>query len=103
MSKFEKHIFVCTNRRPDGHPRGCCAEKGSEALRDLFKRELEKRGLRGKVRANAAGCLDQCEHGVSVVVYPDSVWYSIRKPEDVLEIIDRHIVNGQVVERLLMP
>ncbi len=103
MAKFEKHVFVCINQRPEGHPKGCCADKGSQALRDLFKKELAARGLKGKMRANTAGCLDQCEHGVSVVIYPESVWYSIKTPEDVLEIVERHLVKGQIVERLLMP
>jgi (2Fe-2S) ferredoxin len=100
---FRRHIFVCTNLRPEGHPKGCCAEKGSERVRESFKAELEKRGLRGEVRANAAGCLDQCAFGVTVVVYPEGVWYARVKPEDVPEIVDEHIVGGRPVERLRMP
>lgn len=100
---FQRHIFVCTNRRPDDHPKGCCAAKGSEEVRELFKEELEKRGLKGRVRANAAGCLDQCAFGITVVVYPEAVWYARVKPEDVREIVDEHIVGGRPVERLLMP
>jgi (2Fe-2S) ferredoxin len=100
MTRYQKHIFVCTNRREPGHPRGCCAEKGSEEVRALFKHELERRGLRASCRANAAGCLDNCEQGVSVVVYPDDVWYGGVKPEDVPEIIEKHIVGGVPVERL---
>jgi len=100
---FERHIFVCTNRRPDDHPKGCCAAKGSEEVRALFKEELEKRGLKGRVRANAAGCLDQCAFGITVVVYPEAVWYARVKPEDVREIVDEHIIGGRPVERLRMP
>lgn len=100
---FQRHVFICTNRRPDDHPKGCCAAKGSEEVRALFKEELEKRGLKGLVRANAAGCLDQCAFGVTVVVYPDAVWYARVKPEDVREIVDEHIVGGRPVERLRMP
>jgi (2Fe-2S) ferredoxin len=100
---FQRHVFICTNRRPDDHPKGCCAAKGSEEVRALFKEELEKRGLKGRVRANAAGCLDQCAFGVTVVVYPDAVWYARVKPEDVREIVDEHIVGGRPVERLRMP
>ncbi|MGH9389043.1 MAG: (2Fe-2S) ferredoxin domain-containing protein [Vicinamibacteria bacterium] len=102
MPGYVKHIFVCQNRRPAGHPRGCCAEKGSETVRALFKQAILDRGLKGTVRANEAGCLDQCEHGISVVVYPDAVWYGGVRPEDVDEIVERHIVGGEVVERLLM-
>ena len=103
MSIFEHHIFVCENRRPAGHPKGCCAEKGSERIRSLFKEELKARGLKGTVRANSAGCLDQCEHGVTVVVYPEATWYAGVTEADVVEIIDRHIVGGEPVARLLMP
>ena len=100
---FQRHVFIGTNRRPDDHPKGCCAAKGSEEVRALFKEELEKRGLKERVRANAAGCLDQCAFGVTVVVYPDAVWYARVKPEDVREIVDEHIVGGRPVERLRMP
>jgi (2Fe-2S) ferredoxin len=100
---YRRHIFVCTNRRPEGDPKGCCAEKGSEQVRALFKEELDKRGLKGQVRANAAGCLDQCACGITVVVYPEGVWYARVRPEDVAEIVEEHIVGGRPVERLRMP
>ena len=85
---FEKHVFICTNRRDPGNPKGCCAEKGSEAVRDEFKRQLHERGVKGRMRANAAGCLDQCARGVTVVVYPEQVWYGGVKVDDVREIVD---------------
>ncbi|MGQ0507616.1 MAG: (2Fe-2S) ferredoxin domain-containing protein [Myxococcaceae bacterium] len=97
---YDRHIFVCTNRRPDGNPKGCCASKGSEEVRLRFKQELDKRGVKGAVRANAAGCLDACEYGVAVVVYPDNVWYAGVKPDDVSEIVDEHILGGRPVGRL---
>jgi len=100
---FEHHIFVCTNRRPDGHPKGCCASKGSEEVRALFKAELDRRGIKTTVRANAAGCLDTCQFGISVVVYPEGVWYGHVTQDDVAAIIDEHIVGGRPVERLRMP
>jgi (2Fe-2S) ferredoxin len=100
---YRHHIFVCTNRRAEGDPKGCCAEKGSEQVRALFKAELDKRGLKGQVRANAAGCLDQCAFGVTVVVYPEAVWYARVRPEDVVEIVEEHILGGRPVERLRMP
>ena len=103
MPWFRKHVFVCTNRREPGSARGSCAEKGSEALRDRFKQALAKRGLKGEMRANAAGCLDQCENGCSVVVYPEQVWYGHVTVDDVDEIVDTHLVGGRLVERLLMP
>ncbi len=101
MSIFERHIFICENVREKGHPRGCCAEKGGERVRELFKEALEKRGLKGRMRANKAGCLDQCEIGPTVVVYPEGVWYGlVRTAEDVDEIVEQHLIGGRVVDRL---
>jgi (2Fe-2S) ferredoxin len=100
---YECHLFICTNRRPDGHPRGSCAAKGSEEVRARFKSEIDKRGLRDTVRANAAGCLDVCEHGVSVVVYPEGTWYGRVTVDDVATIVEQHVVGGKPVERLRMP
>ena len=100
MPAYKCHVFICTNRRDPGNPKGDCASKGSEAVREQFKKQIAEKGLRGTMRANAAGCLDQCEHGCTVVVYPEAVWYGGVKPEDVSEIIDQHLVGGQPVERL---
>ena len=102
MAKFEKHIFVCTNQRPEGHPRGCCDAAGESNLHKLFKAGLAKRGIKGAVRAKKAGCLDQCELGPTVVVYPEAVWYGHVTPADVDEIIDSHILGGVPVERLVI-
>jgi (2Fe-2S) ferredoxin len=99
---FQRHIFVCLNRRPDGSPRGCCASKGAEEILELFKLEIHKRGLKTDVRANGAGCLDACERGVTIVIYPEAVWYGGVTKADVPEIIEQHLVEGHVVERLLM-
>jgi|SRR3954447_3138250 (2Fe-2S) ferredoxin len=102
MPKFEKHIFICTNQRPEGHPRGCCDPTGRCELQGLFKKKLAEHGLHKTVRANKAGCLDQCEHGPTVVVYPEAVWYGGVTAADVEEIISSHIVGGKPVERLLL-
>lgn len=102
MAKFLHHLFVCENVRPSGHPKGCCSEKGSPAIRQRFKDEIDARGWRKIVRANAAGCLDQCERGVTVVVYPGNVWYGGVTLADVPEILDS-LGRGEVVERLAMP
>jgi (2Fe-2S) ferredoxin len=100
MPPFERHLFICLNQRPSDHPRGCCAAKGSEKIKALFKEEIKKRGLKGKIRANAAGCLDACEHGPTVVVYPEGVWYHVENAEDIREICDEHLEKGNVVQRL---
>jgi len=103
MPKFDRHIFVCGNQRPTSNPRGCCDPSGENALQKLFKEKLKERGLHPQVRANKAGCLDQCEHGPNLVVYPEAVWYCNVSPSDVDEIIDSHIVGGKPVERLILP
>jgi (2Fe-2S) ferredoxin len=100
MPHFERHIFICTNRRDADNPKGSCAAKGSEAVREAFKKEVYERGLKGRMRANAAGCLDQCAQGCTVVVYPEQVWYGHVTVDDVKEIMDSHIVGGVPVERL---
>lgn len=102
MSFYQKHVFVCTNRRDPQNPKGSCANSGAEEICQLFKKELAERGLRGTMRANSSGCLDQCAHGPTVVVYPEGVWYSIRTADDAKEVIDEHLVNGRPVERLIV-
>jgi len=103
MPKFEKHIFICTNQRPPGNPKKSCNASGEGELAQAFKVRLAERGLAKSVRSNKAGCLDQCDHGPTVVVYPEAVWYGTVRPEDVEEIIESHIVGGVPVERLIIP
>jgi (2Fe-2S) ferredoxin len=103
MPKFTCHLFVCCNQRPAGHPRGCCNPDGSERLRELFKTELARRKLGPLVRANKAGCLDQCELGPTVVIYPQAIWYGHVRPEDVARIIDETVIGGRVLPDLLIP
>jgi len=98
---YSTHVFCCTNERPAGHPRGCCKGKGSERLRNYMKARAKELGLKD-VRINASGCLDRCELGPSVVVYPEGVWYSVHTPEDVDEILRVHVIGGGRVERLMM-
>jgi (2Fe-2S) ferredoxin len=102
MKRFGKHIFVCENKRPDEHPKGCCQDKGGIEVRTLFKKRLKELGLSPNVRANSAGCLDACEFGVTVLVYPEQIWYGGVKPDDVEEIIQSHILNNKPVERLFI-
>jgi (2Fe-2S) ferredoxin len=102
MPSFQRHVFVCVNERPADDPKGCCKAKGGIEVRDRFKAELKARGISKLVRANNAGCLDQCAQGVTVVVYPEQVWYGHVTVDDVPEIIDRHLVGGEAVERLMI-
>jgi (2Fe-2S) ferredoxin len=98
--RLKAHVFVCTNERPDGHPRGCCKAKDSEAILKAFKEEVLKRGLNLEVRAQKAGCLDKCEQGPTVVVYPEAIWYGRVGVADVAEIVQSHLIKGCPVERL---
>jgi (2Fe-2S) ferredoxin len=100
MAAYERHLFICCNQRPDDHPRGSCDPDADDGLQKAFKKALAERGLNRRIRANKAGCLDQCEHGPTVVVYPDGVWYGFVDPADIDEIIDSHIVGGVPVARL---
>lgn len=102
MPRFKKHIFICENKRPDDHPRGCCFNKGSVEVREYFKKRLKELGLNSTIRANSSGCLDACEFGISMVVYPEQIWYGAVTKEDVDEIIQNHLINNIPVERLII-
>ncbi|HUR27760.1 MAG TPA: (2Fe-2S) ferredoxin domain-containing protein [Planctomycetota bacterium] len=103
MAKFQKHVFVCQNERTPGDPRGSCTARGSAEVLAAFKEQLFAAGFKRIVRPNKAGCLDQCAHGVCVVIYPDAVWYGGVTPDDVASIIEEHIRGGVPVQRLLIP
>ena len=100
MSFYRHHVFFCQNRREA--PESCCANHDASAMRDYCKGRVKELGLagEGKVRVNQAGCLDRCEQGPVVVVYPEAVWYTYVDKADIDEIIEEHLVNGRVVERL---
>jgi (2Fe-2S) ferredoxin len=102
MPRFTSHIFVCCNRREPGNSRGCCNPDGSDALRNCFKAELKRRNLGPLVRANVSGCLDQCELGPTVVIYPQEIWYGHVQMADVPRIIEETILGGRVLEDLLI-
>lgn len=95
------HVFCCTNERDPDDPRGCCSDKGSVALRDYMKSAARKLRL-AKIRVNASGCLDRCELGPVMVIYPDGIWYHYRSEADIDEILQTHLVDGDRVERLLL-
>ncbi len=100
MSHFNHHVFFCCNQRNDG--RACCNDRGAQQMRDYAKQRVKELGLAGpgKARINQAGCLDRCEEGPVIVVYPEAVWYTYVDREDIDEIIEEHLRHGRVVERL---
>ena len=102
MPDFTHHVFVCGNAREEGHKRGSCDPKGKQTLRAAFKRELKRAGYTGLARINQAGCLDQCEHGPVVVIYPHAIWYGNVKPDDVGRIVSETLVAGRPVPELLI-
>ena len=103
MSYFERHIFFCLNKRDNGE--ACCADHQSHDAFDHCKARVKAEGLAGpgKVRVNKAGCLDRCAGGPVAVVYPEATWYTYVDKEDIDEIVESHLKNGKVVERLLLP
>ena len=103
MPKFQRHLFICTHERDPDDSRGCCSQHSSAKVASAFKKRLHDAGFRRIVRANKSGCLDQCDRGTTIVVYPDNVWYGGVTLDDVDEIIEEHIRNGRVVERLQIP
>lgn len=100
MSYYSHHIFFCLNQREDGS--ACCMDHGAEAAFDYMKARVKglKLNGQGQVRVNRAGCLDRCGEGPLLVVYPQAIWYTFVDNEDIDEIIDQHLLQGKIVERL---
>ena len=99
--KYKKHIFVCINERPPDSPKGCCASGGGSDIRYEFVKLINEHGLKGKVRSNKSGCLDACEVGPAVVIYPGGLWYTGVTVNDVPEIFEKSVLNDKPVDRLL--
>ncbi|MFI4940433.1 MAG: (2Fe-2S) ferredoxin domain-containing protein [Burkholderiales bacterium] len=97
---YRQHVFFCMNEREDGQP--CCAARGAKAAQEHAKQRIKQLDLngQGKIRINKAGCLDRCDEGPVMVVYPQGVWYTYIDNSDIDEIIDVHLIGGKIVERL---
>jgi (2Fe-2S) ferredoxin len=100
MSHYKHHVFFCLNEREDGA--ACCSRHHATEMQQYAKARVKELGLsgEGKVRVNKAGCLDRCDEGPCIVVYPEAVWYTYVDRQDIDEIIDSHLINGRVVDRL---
>lgn len=104
MPEYKNNIFVCGNKREKGHPRGCCDPDGSDRIRSALKNAIKenKTFINGPVRVNQAGCLDQCEHGPVVVIYPQSIWYGNVKATDADRIVRKTLIKGEILDDLLI-
>ena len=98
---YEAHVFCCVNERPAEHPRGCCKSRGADKLRNYMKARAKELCL-DDLRINQSGCLDRCELGPTLVIYPEGIWYTMQSIEDAEEIVQRHLIGGERVERLML-
>lgn len=96
---YDAHLFMCTNSRPDSHPRGSCAARGSEDLLNHLKKRINELKL-PSTRAQKAGCHERCELGPVLVIYPEGAWYHVKTTADIDAIVEGHLRDGQPVERL---
>ena len=102
MSYYKTHVFICTNLRTNG--KKCCADGGSQELLQYAKAKIKALGRSGKgdIRINGSGCLDRCEEGPALVIYPEGIWYHYKTKADIDEIIDKHVLQGEIVDHLLI-
>lgn len=103
MPRPQRHVFVCAQQRPPGHPRGSCQQQGSQEVLQTFWQELQKRNCYDKISVTYSGCLGPCDQGANVLVYPEGILYGKVTKDDVAEIFDRHLEAGEPVERLRVP
>lgn len=99
---YEVHVFCCVNERPPTHRRGCCASKNAERLANYMCRRAMVTAAQRRLRINLSGCLNLCEYGPTMVIYPEGVWYHYDNEADIEEILERHVIRGQRVQRLLL-
>jgi (2Fe-2S) ferredoxin len=103
MSLYKKHVFVCENTRDEKDSRGSCSHKGSSQFREILKETISEKGLKSKIRINKAGCLGTCNQGISMVIYPDGIWYGKVSEQDIEEIVEKTLLKDELIDRLLMP
>ena len=99
---YARHAFFCTNKKSTG--KKCCHNANAEQMREYAKGLVKRQGMHGtsQVRVSASGCLGRCSEGPCVVVYPEAVWYTYQTPQDVEEIVEKHLLQGTIVDRLLL-
>lgn len=103
MPAWKYHVFVCANKRPPGHPKGSCADRGCNDVRIALAEAIESKELFETVKLNTTDCLGPCRQGPSIVVYPENTWYSAVTPGDITDIVQSHFIEGRPVARLILP
>ena len=103
MPRPEKHVFVCMQNRPEGHPRPACAHKNCAEVAEEFYSQLQQTQQFDKIQVTTTGCLGPCGEGPSVLVYPEGIMYGRVSKQDVAEIFSEHLQNDRPVERLKVP
>ena len=104
MAKPRYYVLVCGNKRPEGHPKGSCSDRGFQAVLDKIFEVMDREQLKGKVKIiRTASCMGTCSAGPTIAVFPDNVWYGPVKPGDVEEIFDHHLKKGRPLKRLFIP
>lgn len=98
---YRQHVFCCLNSRPNNSPRGCCDSKGAKKLVEYFKNRIKELAIQN-IRINTSGCLNRCELGPVMVIYPAGVWYNYQTTADIDQIIDQHLINNQIVKHLFL-
>lgn len=102
MPDWKHHVFVCTNKRPPGHPKGSCAERGCAEVLIALTDAVERRELFETVKVQSTNCLGPCRSGPTIVVYPENTWYGGVREADVEEIVQSHFIDGRRVDRLVL-
>lgn len=103
MGKPDYHVFVCSQQRPAGHPRGSCGERGASGLMQQLSQSIVSRNLMQKVSIVPTACLGPCAAGANLLVFPGALLYSELQPGDVDHIVEQHFQQDTPVSGKLAP
>ncbi|MBI5890934.1 MAG: (2Fe-2S) ferredoxin domain-containing protein [Nitrosomonadales bacterium] len=103
MARPVKHVFVCSQHRPPGHPRGSCGDKGCREVVDEIMQQWQQRQCFSQVLVTPSSCFGPCSMGPNILVYPEGILYNNVTKEDVSTIFDEHLLGDKPVERLKAP
>ena len=97
MARPEKHVFVCSQARPPGHPRGSCGQRGCQEVVEEFMFQFQQRQCFDKVAVTPCGCIGPCGQGPNVLVYPEGVFYRAVSKDDVLRVAQRYLKPDDLI------